>query len=778
MADFNVGVKQVENSDGFLGASRGASAPIQRKFAERAGSVADMRGSIASGGRATADLIEMGGNLYNQAVQTADIYVKEQVDNLARQQTDQVFDEFGVGDASLLEGTDVDREPIPSEIDRAGKNLMKLTEAKNRGNVNENSYWTRMESISRQLRARYPGHRDYIDQKISSIAGGRPANQIVQNLLAEANSGKNSAIQAEKDRLNLVERATFAGLNEDGSLSGMSQQQIIQKIGPILARKENLQQQKVELDMIDKADEQTQKLNAKHAQASVQVELAQVLNNVASPIGKDYGEFMQNFNKYTNGADPTAEEGEQLRTQFGNLKTKVMAGLRSNLADNYGTILSKEQRAEVLAPAEEWFGMLEESLSNPKNGVLVRMTNQLEAWKNGDIKDLYQNSPALRQMATYNKILDPQSVAIVLNNNAELRTALDREIVQSFIDNTATGKGPSFADNIRYAQQNNGGLGSNVPKVALRTHLEILANPNSKPADVEKVAKALYRMENMSYMNSDIVRPNEQPAVYGRFINPSNYETVKRIGGETLENYKQWATGNFLNVFRTYANDLKEVDAKLITYNAELGQFQTIPEVDARGGRGGAIGASTNTAIRQAQGRINVLNAGLRNIMPVLKDSGIDAKQFLEQGFGKMFKQAPLPGASKLGGVVYPGGPVVDDIPGITVIDGKTGYSTNPEGNRVAPGQRSRDGKLQVTPEQGDGMELEEISNLITRKQQDLRLFKALQEEGDPEAIDGVDRTLQELEDLYVERDSLTGTWLNEFKRRNDELKKKRTPTS
>lgn len=842
MADFNVGVKQVENSDGFLGASRGASAPIQRKFAERAGSVADMRGSIASSGKATAGLIEMGGNLYNQAVQTADIYVKEQVDNISRQQTDQVFDEFGVGDASLLEGTDVDREPIPSEIDRAGKNLMKLTEAKNRGNVNENSYWTRMESISRQLRARYPGHRDYIDQKISSIAGGKPANQIVQNLLAEANSGKNGAIQSEKDRLNLIERATFAGLNADGSLSGMSQTDIIAKIGPVLARKENLAQQKTELDMIDKADEQTQKMQAKHAQATVQVELAQVLNDVASPVGKDYTEFMSNFNKYSNGADPSAEEGEMLRTQFGNLRTKVIAGLRSDLADNYGSVLSKQQRAEVLAPAEEWFGMLEESLSNPKNGMLVRLSNQLESWKNGDRKNLLEKSPAIRKLATYNAILDPQAVAIVLNNNAELKTALDREIVEDFLDNTSTGTGPSFADSIRYAQKNNGELGSNVPKVALRTHLEIMANPNSNPKDVEKVAKALYRTENMSYMNSDIVRPNEQPAVYGRFINPSNYETVKRIGGETLENYKSWATGNFLNVFRTYANDLKEVDASLITYNAELGQFQTIPEVEVRGGRGGAQGASTNTAIRSAQGRINVLNAGLRNIMPVLKDQGLDAKKFLEQGFGKMFKspftppmrlggpvekplsemttqeliayaeaastrmgrisdkmtssantgepikgkrgtqsgedtpETPLFGTRhQLGGEVYTGGPTVDDIDGITVIDSKTGYSTNPEGNRVAAGNRSRDGNLQFTPEQGDSMELDEMSSMIAKKKEELRLLTDLMNDGDDEAGKATVRVKEQIGELISDRASLIDTWIKEFRKPQKDVKEMTT---
>lgn len=756
MADFNVGLKKIEDSSGFLGASKGAAAPRQKVYVDRAGSVADLSGAIKSAGNAAAGGIEMLGSLYNQAVTTADTYIKEQVDIQARQQTDQIFNEFGVDDTSTIQGTDIDREPIPSEIDRAGKNLESLTQAKNRGVVNDNAYWARMESVSRQLRARYPGHRDYIDQRISSIAGGKPANQIVQNLLNEANSGKNAAIQAEKSRMALVERATFAGLNGDGSLNNLSEGQIISKVGPILARKENLEQQKKELDMLDVADTQTQKRQAKHAQEMVQVELAQVLNDTVSPVGSKYQDFLKEYNKYANGTDPTGEEQEALRTQFGNLKTEVLAGLRVSLTNNYSTTLSKEQRAEVLAPAEEWFGMLEESLSNPKNGMLVRMANQLEAYKNQDIKNLYEKSPALRTLGSFNKILGPESTAIVLNTSAELKTALDRETVSVFMDTLATGKGPAFADQIRNAQRTNGDLGSNVPKIALRTQLEIMSNPSTPAKDKELAAKSLYRRENMSYLDSDIVKTNEQPAVYGRFINPNNYEEVKKIGGSVLEDYKSWATGNFLSVFRTYADNLREVDARLIKYDATLGQFQTIPEVEAVGGRGGAQGAGTNMDIRSAQARINVLNAGLRNIAPVLKDQGIDPMQFLEQGFGKMFKGG-TPGRMNAG--------VSNSVPGITVA-----YSNKktPEQNRLKPGQIDERGVKQMTPQQGDSLELEEIGNLIKRKQEDLRLFKDLQNDGDPEAIDAVDRTLNELLNLVKERDSITNQWIEQFKKDNN----------
>jgi hypothetical protein len=756
MADFNVNVKNVEDSSGFLGASRGASAPKQREFVSSAGSVVDMSGAIKSKGNALAGSIEMLGGLYNQAVSTADTYIKEQVDIQAREQTDQIFNEFGVDDTSTIEGTPTDREPVPSEIDKASRNLAKLTEAKNRGNLSDNAYWARMESVSRQLRARYPGHRDYIDQRISSIAGGKPANQIVQNLLSEANSGKNAAVAAERSRMQLVERATFAGLNGDGSLNSMSEGEILKKVGPFLARKEMLEQQKKELDMSDTALEQTQKMQAKQAQQHVQINLAQVINDVSSSVGGDYKSLMTEFNKYTNGKDPTAEEQEALRTQFANLKTKVMAGLRTDIIDNYGTTLSKDQRQEVLAPAEEWFGLLEESLSNPKNGMLVRMANKLEAWKAQDVVNLYETSPAARALGSYNKLLGPETTALILNGSAELKTALDRELVATFFDSLATGKGPAIADQIRVAQRDKT-LGANVPKQVLRTQLEILNNPATPIKDKELAAKSLYRKENMSYLDSDIVKTNEQPAVYGRFINQNTYDQVKEIGGTVVDDYKSWATQNFYSVFRPHIDNLREVDANLIRYDAKLGQFSTVDFI----GTGENQQALKNQSIQTAKDRLNVLNAGIRNIMPILKDEGIDPIKFLETGFGKIFK----------------GGTATRMNLGQKVVNES---DITPESMRLAPGQEGivimNDGSVagrgtQVTPEQGDSMQLEEISNLITRKQQDLRLFKELQKDGDPEAIDGVDRTLGELMELIKERDSITNQWIEQFKQERIKLK-------
>lgn len=766
MADFNVNVKNVENSSGFLGASRGASAPVQRKFVESAGSVVDLSGAIKSKGAADNVLLDAAGSLYTTALNATDSIIKSNIEEIATIETDQIFNEFGADDTTLIKGTTPEKEPAPSEIDSAAKNLERLSTAQRRGVVDENTYWARMETVSRQLRARYPGHRDYIDQKISSIAGGKPANQIVQNLMAQAAKGSNSALEQEKNRREFIEKLTIEGMYTP-ELEQMEYSQLLAYSGPLFSRRQALTQQRTELDVLGTVDKVQGERATKLAQTSVQIGLAQTVKNVASPLGKDFETLNRQIIEASKSDKPLdADTQEKLRADFGRLKMTAMASLQSDLIDNYQTTLTKQQREEVLAPAKEFFDMLEQGLVDPKSGLFMRTINRLEAYEKQDLNKL-MDVPGMRMAQAVTKVIGPQNSALVLQNNATLRTAIDKVLVSDIFDQSFDGKGPAIADRIRYAASANE-LDPKVPKTLMNNFIQVLNNPTSTPEAVTKAAQAMYRMDN-TFLSNDIVPVNEQPAVFTRLVNSSTYDKLKEVGGQPVEDYRNWAKGNFLNVFRRYADDLKGVDAGLVTFDAKAGEFKVAAEVAATGGRGGASpDAARNLAIRDAAAKVTVLNTGLRAINPILKDQNIDPVEFLRTNYGGLFKTQRMN---------LIGGPIVDDIPGVVVIDAQTGASTNPEGNRMKPGD-VRYGKQQMTPEQGDGMELEEISNLITRKQQDLRLFKALQEDGDPEAIDGVDRTLRELEDLYVERDSLTGTWLNEFKRRNEELKKKRTPTS
>jgi len=91
-------------------------------------------------------------------------------------------------DGSLLPpGTTDVPASLQAGLDRAGR----LATAKAQGKANDTLYTGALNSMAKELRAQFPGHRDFIDEQISRISGINPANAYMNNLLTDIN--RNSA---------------------------------------------------------------------------------------------------------------------------------------------------------------------------------------------------------------------------------------------------------------------------------------------------------------------------------------------------------------------------------------------------------------------------------------------------------------------------------------------------------------------------------------------------------------------------------------------------------
>jgi len=75
-------------------------------------------------------------------------------------------------------------DDLQSGLDRA-QNIA-LAKAQ-RGSANDTLYTANLYALTKQLRAEYPGHRDFIDQQIARISGKNPANAYMDNLLSDIN---------------------------------------------------------------------------------------------------------------------------------------------------------------------------------------------------------------------------------------------------------------------------------------------------------------------------------------------------------------------------------------------------------------------------------------------------------------------------------------------------------------------------------------------------------------------------------------------------------------
>src|SRR5882762_2043557 len=87
---------------------------------------------------------------------------------------------------------------VPDGLQAGLDKASTLALAKAQGKANDTLYTGALNAMSKQLRAQYPGHRDFIDEQISKISGINPANAYMQNLLVDINRAGQGQDQFQK----------------------------------------------------------------------------------------------------------------------------------------------------------------------------------------------------------------------------------------------------------------------------------------------------------------------------------------------------------------------------------------------------------------------------------------------------------------------------------------------------------------------------------------------------------------------------------------------------
>lgn len=627
MADFNVKVKNAENSAGFMGASQGFSATPVQQTVTPTSSVADRSAST----QGKANFVGGLGNLFVASVNAADDIIKSDINEQATQATDQVFDEFGVSDATVF-GEDVSVERPPAEIERAAENLRRLSNANARGGLSDDAYWTRMNSISRQLRAKYPGHRDYIDQKISSIAGGNPANQLVRSMLSSADSARTNANSLENKRLAFQEDLTKAGLYRPDRHQNMSYHELLQDAAPLYAERESIRMAKERFDALQAQGEVTDELATKNARQIVNHQLKTMMTDLTSPMGKTYSDFMSKIRDIQNSPNPSADDIGQIRTQFNTLKQAFLSQTRLALLENYPSLKGSEMQ-DMLNNGVEQFKMIEDGLANKDVGLLYEAVNSLEAAKTQDDMSLYKSSEAIRRTATAKRLLGEQATQLLLSADPLLQSAVQKDLFAKSLHNMYGG------DNVLIDEVNyHASRGSNTKEMLnalVDSNIQILNSPKSSADARKRAVQIMYDDKNIELLSR--VPKEQQAALFARLVNP---QVVQQLRNDPvlLQQHNAWSKAAFARVFRGKANDLTEAmrvvkDAKVIgsiTFDPKSFSFSAPSPV---GGVQTEDVVGLNDTIRDVSKVASDFNSILATIKPVLQASNEDPVAFLNTYF-------------------------------------------------------------------------------------------------------------------------------------------------
>lgn len=233
MVAFNPNLPNTQDPN-YMGYSRGISQPEPNKSAVYAGQAAEYVGQKAKAlgekelyegkakeyeGKGFEYLFKGMGDLFTSGVKTADAYIKSDLDNKLytaldserRKWTGQLEDSppTGIqvaGPASGLPsgvgptGPVQPQQDVPLAINQGFGELETMVSARANNKLSPTLFYGKVDAILSQMRDRYMGHRDYIDQRASQILGVNPANAYVQSLIRDIDAASTQS-RAERDKL-------------------------------------------------------------------------------------------------------------------------------------------------------------------------------------------------------------------------------------------------------------------------------------------------------------------------------------------------------------------------------------------------------------------------------------------------------------------------------------------------------------------------------------------------------------------------------------------------
>lgn len=567
-------------------------------------------------------------------------------------------------------GEDGDEE-VPEEITSLPDQVSNLAAARQGGKISPTQYWLAIDNIAKDYRSRYAGHRDYIDQTISSITGHNPANAYMSSIMSDLNYSLRATAQKVDPTVKQAQAAVVAfakegkippaQLDEMWAQTTTNPVKVIGALNTIMAPKYEYEKSKLDLMIREgKLDDAT--LTAK------QVIPQTVTNYISAHINGSIefgGETVQSLQRKAAEAvlDPSKADPQQI--QIGGMKLMMLrqqseAEMRTWLNEPKGP--NGESRAQVAAGRNVDAGQY-------VNDLLKARYAQFDAM----VKNYVGKDPALasyqaeliQAQATndqYNALKTDFGVHLRMMNLLQkypedmkeyMKTILTKdygnanvnvfvkEMMANFMTGRSQGKLVSIDEAIKKAQA----AGVTDPRVYsdFAKFGEQIMNPSLSQEAKVNIAASMFNKGNFGFLSNfkeDKVVVGDDGvyrmapgkyAVWQTYTTPAFAAEIKKIAAKNPEVgmwYQDWVQSGFgSDVFGPQIQNLNKIMADprvTITYNNVSNQFN-IPEqvgedfysrMASRTQRQSGVTDQTTEAIR-------LLNLGLRGMANEAETRGV-----------------------------------------------------------------------------------------------------------------------------------------------------------
>jgi hypothetical protein len=655
MAQFNPQVPQ-SNPEDFLRYSHGTSTiPVDKS---------------------TGIMLETAGNAITGATSLADQIVKQTIDSDIHKQVDEQQSQFtqgleqtakGLGIPTASSNTDIlpadqpQGQNVPAGVTNGLSRIQSLSNGianGTGGKINDTLYSANITSIAKQLRAQYPGYRDYIDQEISKASGMPIANAYYKNLMQDINSGLVNQKALMEKPINQLASAASSGVHIGnvyasdvynavltGKITAMAGMQWLNQVQSINF---DFKQREAARNDFKGGREMLSITSADDANKEAAATASATFNAIKLTSGQTIGQVIDSARRGTlQLSDADAQKtGQVIQAQEDAYKQQLWTKWnQSGLVTQLGG--AEKAKAIIQQNADMTFGAAKNAIYAKDGGLATFHLEQNAAmnadFKNGLLADKDVGAAALNMKALTDQ-MGPNwaqtavgTTLLQSNTDTKFKTYLERKVAAAATGNASDIRfPPSFSGDIADAQ------GKQIPPQSgyYRSLAGVVNGITDPKVDIntkQKIANYFFAPSNLG-----VLEKLQRDSGSGRgqivgadsaFMNMTSpavtreMEKIRQVNPELFQQYRAWAQDSFNTLTRDDITTLAEFETRgvKVRFNPETHQFAvTENNIQPR-----SIAPYTTGPLDNA---INRLNLRLLNLAKVEEASGSgDINEFLLQ---------------------------------------------------------------------------------------------------------------------------------------------------
>lgn len=544
-------------------------------------------------------------------------------------------------------------------VSQAATRFGRLTQAYSQGKLSQSMYWDQMATFARELRSRYPGYNQQIDQIIDDVTGRRSPDNRLRSELEQTYSTAASNANASSKALDkeIIDNAQFVpgfDLRKLPNMSTEEKYQVLNGITKVKAEKTGLELDDLRLknkNMKDQASH-ADALDVLNRQGSlIATTTMNSAINASGITGKDVAKQIQEALSKPN---LKPEEIQSLQVSIQQLRLAAETEFNKLKTSNAGGEASHSEFEEAKKKAMEPFDFLAQLINDNQMGLVVQSANAIKLGTDRDMKIMLDSNVKMRRAIMLNRA--SPDLAKVYAAESGLYNDILRGVIPGMALDVASG---------------NGTVDSNVESIVTEKKMSPAEQQQATTALVKLFEKTFSMPEATDQNISDMVSKNFTPGqglsktfsnvntedqykLFATVTSPRISDRIAKLTDPNLKSmYIKWVVDKFQTIpdVRLAATNIKEANQGnaesnvQFRYNPTTFTFSLVPQVATQFGLEPGVRKNQEEAMQQMIGKFN---SDLTNVGYALQKMGLDPKVEIPKILKNLQDQNPTPGKESM----------------------------------------------------------------------------------------------------------------------------------